>query len=66
MDVLILRAGASAVIAGPLNCPKISGVPKAKIGPSPVAHTVAHLIIGGLLVTDVDDQADAPDQADQP
>jgi integrase len=30
-----------------------------------VANTLADLIIGGLLVTEVDDQADAPDQADE-
>jgi integrase len=30
-----------------------------------VANTLADLIIGGLLVTDVDDQADAPDRADE-
>ncbi len=28
-----------------------------------VANTLADLIIGGLLVTEIDDQADAPDQA---
>jgi hypothetical protein len=30
-----------------------------------VANTLADLIIGGLLATDVDDQADAPDRADE-
>ena len=30
-----------------------------------VANILADLIIGGLLVTEVDDQADAPDQADE-
>ena len=30
-----------------------------------VANTLAALIIGGLLVTEVDDQADAPNQADE-
>lgn len=30
-----------------------------------VANTLADLIIGGLLVTDVDDQTDAPDRADE-
>jgi Phage integrase family len=30
-----------------------------------VANTLTDLIIGGLLVTDVDDQADAPDRADE-
>ena len=30
-----------------------------------VANTLADLIIGGLLVADVDDQADAPDRADK-
>jgi integrase len=30
-----------------------------------VANTLADLIIGGLLVTEVDDQADAPNRADE-
>ena len=30
-----------------------------------VANTLADLIIGGLLMTDVDDRADAPDRADE-
>ncbi len=30
-----------------------------------VANTLADLINGGLLVTEVDDQADMPDQADE-
>jgi hypothetical protein len=30
-----------------------------------VANTLADLIIGGLLVTEIDDQADAPHRADE-
>ena len=30
-----------------------------------VANTLAELIIGGMLVTEIDDQADAPDRADE-
>ena len=30
-----------------------------------VANTLADLIIGGLLVTEIDDQADAPNRADE-
>ena len=30
-----------------------------------VANTLADLIIGGLLVTEVDDQGDAPNRADE-
>jgi integrase len=30
-----------------------------------VANTIADLIVGGLLVTEVDDQAEEPDWADQ-